>query len=193
MSMPRGGGLAWRALPALLLLGMLGAACVGQADDPVSPNLGVPVSASELAAIRPTIFPDGRGLPAGRGFADEGGRIYQKACASCHGRHGEGLTAPELIGGEGPLSAPEADKTLVTYWPFATTLFDTIARSMPPSLPGQFSNDELYALCAWLLAENGLWQKDRALDGPNLARIRMPNRDGFLPCNYCAEPPFPRP
>lgn len=163
------------------------------ARTPVSPDLGVRLTTRELQALSPIIFPDGRGLPAGQGLAQDGGRIYQSQCASCHGRHGEGLTAPELVGGDGPLSAPDADKTLATYWPFATTLFDTIARSMPPARPGRLSSDELYALCAWLLSENGLWSKDRALDARGLADIRMPNRDGFVGCAYCDAAAAPDP
>lgn len=145
-----------------------------------APGLGTPLPADE-AQDRRLIFGDGQGLPAGQGSAAAGAPLYQAQCAGCHGVHGEGRTAPELIGGEGPLSSPDADKTLKTYWPYAPTLFDTIRRSMPPQAPGQLSAEQIYALCAWLLAENGLWPAGRPLDAAGLAGLRMPNRDGFLP------------
>jgi len=139
-----------------------------------------PASDARDHAPAPLIFPDGQGLPAGSGLAAEGALLYQAQCASCHGRHGEGNTAPELVGGNGPLSSPDADKTIATYWPYATTVFDTIRRSMPPAAPGRLSDDQVYALCAWVLAQNGLWPAGQALDAVGLAAIRMPNRDGFI-------------
>jgi cytochrome c len=143
--------------------------------------LGRPLTPEQQTILATTIFPDGQGLPPGRGLASEGARLYQQYCAACHGRQAQGATAPELIGGDGPLSRPDADKTLATYWPFATTLFDTLRRSMPPAAPGHLTADQLYALCAWLLAENRLWPAEQALDAAGLAGIRMPNRDGFIP------------
>lgn len=144
-----------------------------------APALGQPQT-DQAGAPPALIFGDGAGLPPGSGRAGDGAALYQQQCAACHGRHGEGNTAPELIGGEGPLSRPDADKTLLTYWPFAPTLFDTIRRSMPPAAPGRLDNGQIYALCAWLLAQNGLWPAGRALDAAGLASVRMPNRDGFI-------------
>ncbi len=145
-----------------------------------TPALGWSVSSQQLATLRPAIYPDGHGLPPGQGLAGNGARLYATQCASCHGAQGEGGTAPELVGGEGPLTRPDADKTLLTYWPYATTLFDTVARSMPPAAPGHLSADQLYALCAWLLERNGLWPADTPLDATGLASVRMPNRAGFI-------------
>lgn len=127
----------------------------------------------------PLIYPDGKGLPPGQGFAQDGASLYAKHCAGCHGQSAQGGTAPELVGGEGPLSAPYADKTIKTYWPFATTLFDTIRRGMPPEKPALLKDDEVYALVAFILKENQLWQADTALDAQGLAHVRMPNRAGF--------------
>ncbi|MDE3011697.1 MAG: cytochrome c [Pseudomonadota bacterium] len=144
-----------------------------------APALGQPLV--ESAGAPPAlIFGDGAGLPPGSGLAEEGAVLYQQECAACHGRHGEGNTAPELVGGEAPLSRPDADKTLLTYWPYAPTLFDTIRRSMPPARPGRLDDAQIYALCAWLLAQNGLWPAARTLDAAGLASVRMPNRDGFI-------------
>jgi cytochrome c len=169
-------------LAAVMALGSLAASSLSAwaGDASLAPQLGQALGPEQLARLRPAIYPDGAGLPRGQGSAEAGARLYQAQCAACHGRRGEGATAPELIGGEGPLAAPDADKTLKTYWPYATTLYDTIARSMPPTAPGRLTPEELYGLCAWLLAENGLWSHDRLLDGPGLAAIRMPNREGFL-------------
>jgi len=153
-----------------------------QADSAASrpTPMGKPVDAGSMVQFVPNIFPTGQGLPSGMGLAKNGAVLYQAQCASCHGRKGEGGTAQELIGGEGPLNAPDADKTLRTYWPYATTLFDTILRSMPPATPGHLSHDEVYSLCAYLLSENGLWASDQPMGAQELAAIVMPNRNGFI-------------
>jgi cytochrome c len=156
-----------------------------------APRLGQPAQRTPARAA--FIYPDGEGLPAGRGLAADGAALYQAHCAACHGRHAEGATAPDLVGGAGPLSSPDADKTVLTYWPYATTLFDTIRRSMPPSAPGSLSDTEIYALCAWLLSENHLWPAGLALDSKGLAAVRMPNRDGFVTAPIPAEPGPSRP
>jgi cytochrome c len=142
--------------------------------------MGKALDGSMIIQFAPNIFPNGQGLPSGIGLAQNGAGLYQAQCASCHGKKGEGGTAQELIGGDGPLSAPDADKTIRTYWPFATTLFDTIARSMPPAAPGHLSADALYSLCAYLLAENGLWGWEQPMGPKELAAIVMPNRNGFI-------------
>jgi len=164
-----------------ILGGALSSSSVYADDGLMAPSwLGQTLKAADLAALTPIIFPSGKGLPAGQGTAEQGAVLYQSQCASCHGRKGEGGTAQELIGGQGPLSAPDADKTLLTYWPYATTLFDNIMRSMPPAAPGHLSADELYALCAYLLSENGLWDRRQPLAAKELAAIAMPNRNGFI-------------
>jgi len=142
--------------------------------------MGKPLDEARLSQLTPNIYPNGKGLPSGMGLAKKGEGLYQAQCASCHGRKGEGGTAQELIGGEGPLTAPDADKTIRTYWPFATTLFDTILRSMPPAAPGNLSADDIYSLCAYLLSENGLWNRDQPMGAKELTAITMPNRDGFI-------------
>jgi cytochrome c len=127
----------------------------------------------------PLIFPDGRGLPPGQGHAREGELLYKKVCSRCHGADALGGTAPELVGGEGPLTRPDADKTIKTYWPYATTLFDTVRRGMPPENPDLLSDEEVYALTAFILSKNGLWPVDQALNAERLPTIQMPNRRGF--------------
>jgi len=142
--------------------------------------MGKPLHSDSITRLAPNIYPNGQGLPDGMGLAKNGSVLYQAQCASCHGTKGEGATAQALIGGDGPLSAHDADKTILTYWPYATTLFDTIARSMPPAAPGHLSADALFSLCAYLLAENGLWARDQPMGPKELAAIVMPNRNGFV-------------
>lgn len=171
-------GLLW----GLLLLLSNWAVLFAQADGQViSPSpMGQAIDGAMLGKLMPAIFPNGKGLPKGVGLAKNGAGLYQAQCASCHGKKGEGATAQALIGGDGPLSAPDADKTIQTYWPYATTLFDTIARSMPPAAPGHLTADELYAVCAYLLAENGLWSSEQPMGAQELSSVVMPNRDGFI-------------
>ena len=100
-----------------------------------APKLGVPVAADALAAQTLNVFPDGRGLPPGQGSVKEGAQLFVRHCAGCHGRDGRGGTAEELTGAIRPLDHPAADKTIGSYWPFATTLFDFIRRAKPMTAP----------------------------------------------------------
>ena len=145
-----------------------------------APKLGVPVAADALAAQTLNVFPDGRGLPPGQGSVKEGAQLFVRHCAGCHGRDGRGGTAEELTGAIRPLDHPAADKTIGSYWPFATTLFDFIRRAKPMIAPGTLNADEVYALSAWLLHANGLIAADAVMDAARLAAVRMPNRDGFI-------------
>jgi S-disulfanyl-L-cysteine oxidoreductase SoxD len=123
---------------------------------------------------------DGKGLPPGRGTVAAGEKIFAEKCASCHGDFGEGtgLYAP-LAGGKGTLKAPVPQKTVGSYWPYAPTLFDYIRRAMPITKPGSLSDDETYAVIAYILNLNDLLPQDGSLDAAALAAVRMPNRDGF--------------
>jgi S-disulfanyl-L-cysteine oxidoreductase SoxD len=162
----------------LLALSALLAACAA----PVAPRaesarLGQPVENHEQL----NVFPDGRGLPPGHGNVAGGGELFARHCAACHGDAGQGGTAEELAGAKRPLNTPSPDKTIGSYWPYATTLFDFIRRAKPMNAPGTLSADEVYALCAWLLHVNGVIDGDAVLDAQSLPAIRMPNRNGFLP------------
>lgn len=149
-------------------------------DQPTVPRLGRPAGESHLAAATPTIYPDGEGLPAGQGDVATGQAVYARACAACHGSDGRGATADALAGGEMPLDAETPDKVIGTYWPYATTLFDFIRRAMPLSAPKSLSDNEVYAVTAYLLFLNGVVGDATILDAAALAAIRMPNRDGFI-------------
>ena len=144
------------------------------------PHLGRELSSEQLAALPATIYPDGAGLPAGSGTVSQGESIYRAQCASCHGPEGRGGTADELAGGAMPLDSEWPDKNIGTYWPYATTLFDFIRRSMPMRAPGSLSNDDVYAVSAYLLHLNGIVGADIVMDARRLAQIKMPNRDGFI-------------
>jgi cytochrome c len=127
------------------------------------------------------LFPDGAVLPAGRCYVAAGEVLFAARCAACHGPAGIGGVAPELAHGRADLTAEWPDKTIGTYWPFATTLFAFVRRAMPLEAPGSLTDDEVYALTAYLLHLNCLVGADAVIDAAVLAAIRMPNRDGFVP------------
>ncbi|WP_250501150.1 cytochrome c [Caballeronia sp. GAWG1-5s-s] len=143
--------------------------------------IGTPLNATEIAAWNIDVAPDGRGLPAGSGDVATGAHIFAAKCAACHGANGEGGLGDRLIGGRGTLATDKPVRTVGSYWPYATTLFDYIRRAMPYNAPQSLSADEVYALSAWILNRNGIVPDDARLDAHSLAAIRMPNRDGFVP------------
>ena len=169
-------GLAPSLFVALLFLA--GAAV---AADSEQTGLGSEPTAEELGAAGYTVFPDGKGLPEGRGTVSEGKAVYQQFCAACHGRNAEGDEAAALVGGRGSLTSERPRKTVESYWPYATTLWDYVRRSMPYESPGSLTNDEIYAVVAHLLNLMGLVGDEDVLDRESLPKIEMPNRDGFVP------------
>lgn len=167
-------------LLAAWVAGMSGCASPSATPPDSVPRLGRPADPQLQGRQRLNVFPDGRGLPAGRGTVEEGGVLYSRHCAACHGRDARGGSAEELAGALRPLNAPGADKTIGSYWPHATTLFDFIRRAKPMGAPGTLSTDEVYALCAWLLYANRVVPADAVMDAQSLPAVRMPNRDGFI-------------
>ncbi len=147
-------------------------------------GFGTTPTESELAAFTSPL-PDGRGLPDGSGTVAQGAALFQGQCASCHGDKLQGGIGDRLVGGRGslvngdPKKAPI--KTVESYWPYATTLFDYIKRAMPQTTPGSLDDDQVYALCAYILSEAKIIPADSILDAKSLAQVRMPNRDGFIP------------
>ncbi len=144
------------------------------------PMLGEPASSEEIAAWDISVMPGGDGLPGGKGSVAQGRRIYEKQCISCHGPRGQGGNADQLAGAGMGLTSEYPEKTIGSYWPYATTLFDMIRRSMPMTAPGTLSDDEVYAVTAYLLYLNGIIEEDTLLDAEVLSAIKMPNRDGFI-------------
>lgn len=165
---------------ALLAAWMAGCTLPPATPSGNAPHLGRPADPQLLGRQRLNVFPDGHGLPAGRGTVAEGGALYARHCAACHGRDARGGSAEELAGAVRPLNDPDADRTIGSYWPHATTLFDFIRRAKPMGAPGTLSADEVYALCAWLLYTNRVVPADAVMDAQSLPAVRMPNRDGFI-------------
>lgn len=149
------------------------------ADNHSKPNLGNLVSTSELAGLSLTVFPDGRGLPPGSGNAIDGATVYQTHCLACHGTEGQGGINAALSGGIGTLVSTRPNKTVGSFWPYATSLFDYVRRAMPYNAPGSLDEDELYAVTAYLLYVNRIISATAVMNATVLPTITMPNRDGF--------------
>ncbi|HEX5817943.1 MAG TPA: c-type cytochrome [Gemmatimonadales bacterium] len=174
-----------------------GAASAGApAVMPASFGLGRAASEAEIKAWDIDVNPTGATLPAGRGTWAAGQTLYAEKCAACHGAKGEGMPPvyPKLIGAD-PRDFSFADdfkktKTIGNYWPYATTLYDYINRAMPLTQPGSLQPDEVYALVAYLLAENQVIGKDAVMDATSLPAVVMPGRDHFVPDDRSGGPGF---
>jgi cytochrome c len=165
---------------AILMTALL-AAGTAEAASPPRPKLGRPASADDIAKIDISIPPDGKGLPAGSGSVAQGGAIFQQKCAACHGTNGEGTpNGDRLVGGVGSLPSDNPVKTVNSYWPYATTVFDYIRRAMPITNPQSLQNEEVYALTAYILSVDNVVSKDAVLDAASLPKVQMPNRAGFV-------------
>ena len=155
-----------------------------QAEDSIdgfgdSPDLGESIDGTFLKSFDYVILPNGDGLPTGRGNALEGAQIYVKYCETCHGAEGTGRPNDRLSGGVGSIDSAAPLRTVGSYWPYATTLLDYVRRAMPYTNPGTLSNNELYAITAYVLNINGIVKKNEWMDADSLPRVRMPNEDGF--------------
>jgi S-disulfanyl-L-cysteine oxidoreductase SoxD len=147
-----------------------------------SPQFGQPIAPADIAAWDISIGPDGAGLPPGRGTPRQGETVYAAKCQACHGEKGVGGPNDTLVGGIGSLAPDKPPlKTVGSYWPYATTLFDYVGRAMPFQEPKSLTNDELYAVSAYILNLNGIVGPNDVLDAQSLPRVRMPNVDGFTP------------
>ena len=147
-----------------------------------SPQLGQPIAPADIAPWDISIGPDGAGLPPGRGTAALGEAIYAAQCQACHGEKGAGRPNDALVGGKGSLAPGKPPlKTVGSYWPYATTLFDYIRRAMPFQDSKSLDPDQLYAVSAYILHLNEIVGKDDVLDAETLPKVKMPNRDGFIP------------
>jgi len=149
-------------------------------------GFGANVSESELERFVSPL-PDGRGLPKGSGTVMQGEKVYAAQCVACHGANLEGGIGDRLIGGRGSLAVKQGGgapvKTVESYWPYATTLFDYIKRAMPFTMPGSMSNDDVYAVTAYILSKASIVPTDAIMDAETLPKVVMPNHDGFHPAN----------
>ena len=143
-------------------------------------NIGKIATKIEIAGWDIDVRPDGVGAPKGSGNAIDGEEIYVNRCASCHGDFGEGVDRwPALVGGDGTLASHDPEKTTGSYWPYASTIFDYVYRSMPFGEAQTLTHDETYKLVAYLLNMNEIIDEDFVLSEKNIGKIKMPNASGF--------------
>jgi cytochrome c len=146
------------------------------------PDLGQHVGPTEIAAWDISIGPDGAGLPQSSGTPQQGEKVYAAKCIGCHGDRGAGKPNDQLVGGIGSLRGDQAAvKTVGNFWPYATTLFDYVRRAMPVNAPKSLSDDEVYAVAAYILQLNGIIGGREVMNAQTLPLVKMPNRDGFVP------------
>jgi mono/diheme cytochrome c family protein len=153
------------------------------------PNLGKPISQTDLAPWDIDIEPSGAGLPAGSGMSDQGAAIFADNCAACHGNGGRGATtttsgapaAPPVVSDVKRNGIDDTTLSIANYWPYATTLFDYIKRAMPWTSPRTLTDDQVYALTAYILAQNKLIDAKQVINAQTLPKVQMPNRNGFIP------------
>ncbi len=169
--------MSMRELIAAAVVVALGSAAFAE-----SPDLGKPISPQDLASWDISIGPQGVGLPPGSGTPKQGEEIFNAKCQACHAAKGAGGPNDRLVGGQGTLAGEKpAVKTVGSYWPYATTLFDYIRRAMPYYELKSLTNDEVYAVAAYVLNLNGVIGETETLDAQSLPKVKMPNRDGFIP------------
>jgi cytochrome c len=162
---------------ALAFISLAGAASAAQ-QGPY--GIGRTATAAEIAGWNIDIRPDGRGLPSGSGSVTHGREFFEQQCAACHGDKGQGGVGDRLVGGQGTLATSNPVKTVGSYWPYAPILFDYIRRAMPQNAPESLSNEDVYAVSAYILNLNGLLPADAVLDAKTMAAFKMPNRNMFI-------------
>ncbi len=159
----------------------LGAVSFGRsAEDRVEYGLGRLATEEEIRTWNIDVSPDGEGLPPGRGTVKQGAQVYASKCVACHGPTGSEGPKDKLVGGRNTLTASKPIKTIGSYWPYATTLYDYITRAMPFDAPQSLSADETYSVIAWLLFQNQIIAEEAVIDAQTLPKVQMPNRNGFV-------------
>jgi mono/diheme cytochrome c family protein len=156
-------------IPVALAAGQAGAQSFGQ-----------PASQALIADHDLIVSPDGSNLPEGSGSVAEGAIVYAEKCVACHGENGQGGPMDRLSGGMGTIGTDNPIKTISSYWPFATTVFDYVRRAMPLNAPQSLSNDEVYAVTAYLLSLDGIVGENALMNAETLPQVEMPNRHGFV-------------
>jgi S-disulfanyl-L-cysteine oxidoreductase SoxD len=156
----------------------LACATSAQAQSPY--GIGRPATPAEISGWNIDVDRDGNNLPSGSGSVSRGHEVFDQQCAACHGAKGEGAVGDRLVGGQGTLATPKPVRTVGSFWPYAPILFDYIRRAMPQNAPQSLSNDDVYAVSAYILNLNGLLAADATLDAKTLSAIKMPNRSMFV-------------
>ena len=145
-----------------------------------TPHLGKPLNEAAIANWDISILPDGTGLPRGSGTPAQGAPIFAEKCSACHGDNARGGAAAALVDDRKLAGISASQKTIKNFWPYATTIFDFIRRAMPFTAPRSLSDDEVYALTAYILAENKLIDANDTMNAETLPKVKMPNRDNFI-------------
>ena len=143
-------------------------------------GVGRPPTPEEIRELGSAIAPDGTGLPEGSGSVPAGREVFAARCAKCHGPKGEGDIGPILFGGRGTLKTPRPLKTVGSFWPYSTTIWDYVNRAMPFDQPGLLKPQDVYAVVAFILNINDIIPAEAVMDAKTLPQVRMPNRDGFV-------------
>ena len=159
---------------------ILAAAGCARATTVETPNLGRPATAAQIAGWDISVGPDGAGLPPGSGTAAKGAAVYEQKCQACHGAKGAGQPNDRLVGGHGTLTSAAPVRTIGSYWPYATTVFDYVRRSMPYIQPQSLSDDEVYGVTAYLLNLNGIIGENDEINAGTLPKVKMPNQENFI-------------
>ena len=142
-------------------------------------DFGRQATPDEIALWDIDVRPDGKGLPPGSGTSAQGAPIYAQKCAMCHGPEGKGGANAAVVGGA-PIKDMESVKTIANFWPYATTLFDYTRRAMPWQQPKSLTNDEVYAVTAYILSLNKIIGDNDVMNAQTLPKVKMPNRDNFI-------------
>ena len=167
------------AIATSLALGLSVGVFAAENQNSLRPNLGQPITPGDLAPWDISVMPDGTGLPAGSGTAVQGAPIFQAKCAACHGENGKGGEAAMVTAGP-PRATLDGGKTIANFWPYATTIFDFIRRAMPANAPKSLTDQEVYALTAYLLSLNKLIGENDVIDAKTLPQVKMPNVNNFI-------------
>ena len=161
----------------------VGGGCATGAGTPAaieSPNLGSEATPAQIAGWDISVGPDGVGLPPGSGTPATGAAVYERKCQVCHGAKGAGQPNDRLVGGQGTLASKAPVRTIGSYWPYATTIFDYMRRAMPYTESQSLTNDEVYAITAYLLHLNGIIGENDEMNAQTLPKVKMPNQSNFI-------------
>ena len=171
--------MSTRSLMAVVMMLIAVAGHTGSAAQE-APHLGRPATPAEVAGWDISIPPDGTGLPPGSGTPEQGAVVYVQKCQACHGEKGAGQPNDRLVGGQGTLASASPMRTIGSYWPYATTVFDYVRRAMPYTQSQSLTNDEVYAVTAYLLHLNGIIGAQAVMNAQTLPQVKMPNRENFI-------------